>query len=38
MEDLESCNKASKKIENEIYKSVWQINIKWTCVLSGDKK
>ena len=38
MEDLESCNKAGKKIENEIYKPVWQFDSKWPCVFSGDKK
>tara|TARA_B100000886_G_C20371306_1_gene469708 strand:- start:449 stop:727 length:279 start_codon:yes stop_codon:yes gene_type:complete len=35
MKDLESCNKAGKKITNEIYKPVWQFDSKWTCVFSG---
>jgi len=36
MKDLEICNKAGKKITNDIYKSVWQFDSRWTCVYSGD--
>ena len=36
MEKLDSCKKGGKKITNEIYKSVWQIDSKWTCILSGS--
>ena len=32
------CLEAGKKIENEIYKPVWQFDSKWTCVFSGEKK
>ena len=38
MGDLDTCNKAGKKITNEIYKPVWQFDSKWTCVFSGGKK
>ena len=38
MSSLEACNRAGKKIENEIYKPVWQFDSKWTCVFNGDKK
>jgi len=37
MKDLDTCNRAGKKIVNEIYKPVWQFDSKWTCVFSGDK-
>ena len=36
MKDLETCNKAGKKITDEIYKPVWQFDSRWTCVFSGD--
>ena len=36
MKDLDTCNKAGKKITNEIYKPVWQFDSKWTCVFSGN--
>ena len=26
------CIEAGKKIENEIYKTVWQFDSKWTCI------
>ena len=32
------CIEAGKKIENEIYKPVWQFDSKWSCVFSGDYK
>ena len=38
MKDLDTCEKAGKKINNEIYKPVWQFDSKWTCVYSGDSK
>ena len=37
MKDLETCNRAGKKITNEIFKPVWQFDSRWTCVSSGDK-
>ena len=36
MKDLDTCNKAGKKITNEIYKPVWQFDSRWTCVFRGD--
>jgi len=36
MKDLDTCNKAGKKITDEIYKPVWQFDSKWTCVFRGD--
>ena len=36
MKDLDSCNKAGEKISNDIYKPVWQLDSRWTCVFSGD--
>ena len=38
MKDLDTCNRAGNKIDNEIYKPVWQFDSKWTCVYSGEKK
>ena len=35
MKDLDTCKKEGKKIMNEIYKTVWQFDSKWTCVFSG---
>ena len=32
METEKICNDAGKKIENEIYKPVWQFDNKWTCI------
>ena len=37
MKDLETCNIAGEKITKEIYKPVWQFDMKWTCIFSGDK-
>ena len=31
------CMAAGKKIEDEIYKPVWQFDNKWTCIFSGEK-
>ena len=36
MKDLDTCEKAGRKITNEIYKPVWQFDSKWTCVFSGN--
>ena len=36
MESLDACNKAGEKITNEIYKPVWQLDSRWTCVFKGD--
>ena len=36
MKDLETCNRAGKKITNEIFKPVWQFDSRWTCVIRGD--
>ena len=38
MRDLDTCNKAGKKITKEIYSPVWQFDSRWTCVFSGDIK
>ena len=35
MKDLETCNKAGRKITKEIYKPVWQFDSKWTCIFTG---
>ena len=32
IETEEMCIKAGKKIDNEIYKPVWQFDSKWTCI------
>ena len=29
------CMEAGKKIENNIYKPVWQFDSKWTCIYGG---
>ncbi len=34
---LEQCEKAGKKISNEIYKPVWQFDNRWTCVYTGTR-
>ena len=36
MNDLDSCNKAGEKITNDIYKPVWQMDSRWTCVFKGN--
>ena len=36
MKDLDTCNRAGKKITDEIYKPVWQFDGRWTCVFSGN--
>ena len=38
MKDLDSCKKAGEKINNEIYKPVWQFDSRWTCVYVGNIK
>ena len=35
MKSLELCNKAGKKISEEIYKPVWQFDNRWTCIYTG---
>ncbi len=35
MKSLESCEKAGQKITNEIYKPVWMLDNKWTCISEG---
>ena len=30
------CLEAGKKIEDEIYKPVWQFDSKWTCIKNSD--
>ena len=35
MKDLDTCEKAAKKITNEIYKPVWQFDSKWACIFDG---
>ena len=32
MSSLELCQKAGKKIAEEIYKPVWQFDSRWTCI------
>ena len=32
MKDLETCEKAGEKITNEIYKNIWQFDIRWTYI------
>ena len=36
IKDIDTCNKAGKKITNEIYKPVWQFDSRWTCVFRGN--
>ena len=36
MNDLDSCKKAGEKITNDIYKPVWQMDSKWTCIFKGN--
>ncbi len=38
MVDIDTCKEAGRKIENEIYKPVWQFDNKWTCIYSGMSK
>ena len=32
---LKQCQEAGLKINNEIYKPVWQFDNKWTCIYTG---
>ena len=32
---LNQCQEAGEKINNEIYKPVWQFDNRWTCIYSG---
>ena len=36
MKSLELCKKAGEQITNDIYKPVWQLDNKWSCVFNGD--
>ena len=38
MKDMNTCKKAGEKISNEIYKTVWQFDSRWTCVFGGENK
>ena len=35
MNSLEACEKAGKKISNDIYKPVWMLDNRWTCINEG---
>ncbi len=32
MKTLKACEKAGRKINNEIYKPVWMLDNRWTCI------
>tara|TARA_Y100001968_G_scaffold63524_1_gene54278 strand:- start:440 stop:733 length:294 start_codon:yes stop_codon:yes gene_type:complete len=32
---LEQCQNAGEKINNEIYRPVWQFDNRWTCIYTG---
>ena len=36
IETEKMCLEAGKKIEDEIYKPVWQFDSKWTCIKNSD--
>ncbi len=36
MKSLELCEKAGNKITKEIYKPVWQLDNKWSCIYNGE--
>ncbi len=36
MKTLELCEQAGKKITNDIYKPVWQLDNKWTCIYNHN--
>ena len=36
MKNLQFCKNAGKKIEEDIYKPVWQFDNKWTCINDGN--
>ena len=36
MKTKEICKAAGKKIDEEIYKPVWQFDNKWTCIFNGE--
>lgn len=38
MKDLKTCKDAGKKINDDIYKPVWQFDNKWTCIYDGISK
>ena len=37
METEKMCIEAGRKIENEIYKPVWQFDGKWTCIKKSNQ-
>ena len=36
MKTLKLCENAGTKITKEIYKPVWQLDNKWSCIYNGD--
>ena len=34
-ETLQQCEEAGEKINNEIYRPVWQFDNRWTCIYTG---
>ncbi len=36
MKTLELCEAAGERIEDEIYKPVWQFDQRWTCIYDGE--
>ncbi|KGG12745.1 putative GRAM domain [Prochlorococcus marinus str. LG] len=35
MKSLELCESAGNKITNDIYKPVWQLDNRWSCIYNG---
>ena len=35
MKSLDSCEEAGRKITNDIYKPVWMLDNRWTCINEG---
>tara|TARA_Y100001968_G_scaffold287756_1_gene289451 strand:+ start:72 stop:353 length:282 start_codon:yes stop_codon:yes gene_type:complete len=35
MKNKKACQEAGQKIEEEIYKPVWQFDNRWTCIFNG---
>ena len=36
MKSLSACKKAGEKISNDIYKPVWMLDNRWTCISEED--
>ena len=36
MKSLTLCEEAGKQITNDIYKPVWQLDNRWSCIFNGD--